>query len=517
MVTLLLANMESVRFMFYFIFVFLLVSVFLLIQNKSSQSTKYFIYSMTAFTVALFSMMFYLSKDTYYYNVVYNYFSLPASIWKLMMFSRIKRDFLILIMNASCLAVLYFSICFVFSFLPVGKIKYLKILQSIIFAVLTLEFLFYMPWVSENLYLYFYPAYLNYSEIQKINEVFHAATVFINSGIILGSVFTLIICYFNASPLRMIRLNIFAVGFCYILIMLSYLFIFGSFPMNLIKVSKLADHVTFLSVPLNLNTTINQLFPYYLIITFILIGYSLYRFTTVIHKINQQIFSLSKEIAASDTTSKVFCHYMKNELLALQWQVEMLRIEEEDAPVKQDILDRFENLYHRLDMIHKSTKTSRLFLTEVNLYEYFEEVLSRLSHEMEGFHVKLKTDDPSLHVMLDANYFEQALHNILMNALDAMRDLPKQRKNLSITISPIHNWIVLMIRDTGIGISKEDLPHIFDPFYSSQPVTKHWGVGLSLTHKIISAHEGYIEAESEPDKGTTIKILLPHLIYLNHS
>lgn len=499
--------------MFYFTFVFLFVSIFLLVQDQASQSTKYLIYTMTAFMVALFAMMFYLSKDTYYYNIVYNYFSLPPSIWKIMMSVKVNREYLILLMNFSSLSVLYFGICFAFSFRPSLKFISAGAAKAVLSVLLALEFLLYMPQLERALYLHFYPAYVTYAQVQTVVSALHTITALLNASIIAFSIFLLAVCYKNASPLRLIRLNIFAVSFCYALIMISYLFIFGPLPRVLIKVSKLAGITTFLSIPLNLNTLINQLFPYYLIITFLLIGYSLYSFTNVIHKINEQTFSLSKEIAASDTTSKVFCHYMKNELLAIQSEVELLELTEKESEAQHNIIQRCENLYNRLDSIHKSTKTSELCLTKVNLYEYIEEVLSHLSAELKSFHVELHTTLPSLSVMLDTNYFEQALHNILTNALDSMRPLPAERHHLTIMIQPLNNYAVIMIQDTGVGIPPENLHRIFEPFYSSQPVAKHWGMGLSLTHKIIAAHEGYIEADSTPDLGTTMKIMLPRLVY----
>ncbi len=502
--------------MFYFTFIFLFASIFLLIKDKESISTKYLIYIMASYTIALFSMMFYLSKDTYYYNTVYNYFSLPSSMWKIMMFSNVKRDHLIIVMNLASLSVLFFGTCFALSFQILENPKPIRITQSAIAFLLSAEFLFYLPGITRALYLKLYPEHLTYARYLKLSEYIHTVTSFLNAGIVLASIIILLFSYYKASPLRMIRLNIFAVGFCYTLVMISYLFIFGSFPRILIKVSKTAGAVTYLSIPLNRNEEIHQFFPYYLIITFLLIGYSLYCFSNVNHKIAQQTFSLSKEIAASDTTSKVFCHYMKNELLAIRSEVETLQLSGGDSISQQNVIKRCDNLYDRLDSIHKSTKSSELYLTEVNLYRYIKEILSRLSHELKGFHVDLKTEIPSLAAMLDTNYFEQALHNILTNALDAMDGLSPERKNLIISIQSMNNWAVILIRDSGIGISKENLGKIFDPFYSLAPVSKHWGMGLSLTHKIIAAHEGYIEAESQEGIGTTIKIMLPRLIYLKN-
>jgi len=502
--------------MFYFTFIFLFASIFLLIKDKESISTKYLIYIMASYTIALFSMMFYLSKDTYYYNTVYNYFSLPSSMWKIMMFSNIKRDYLIIAMNLASLSVLYFGICFALSFQILENPKPIRITQSVVAALLFAEFLFYLPGVTRAVYLKLYPKQLTYARFLELSQSIHTITSLLNACIVLISIIILLFSYYKASPLRMIRLNIFAVGFCYTLVMISYLFIFGSFPRILIKVSKIAGAVTYLSIPLNQSEGIHRFFPYYLIFTFLLIGYSLYCFSNVNNKIAQQTFSLSKQIAASDTTSKVFCHYMKNELLAIRSEVEMLRLSGEDGISQQNVMKRCDNLYERLDSIHKSTKSSELYLTEVNLYRYIEEILSHLSHELKGFHVELKTEIPSLAAMLDANYFEQALHNILTNAFDAMDGLPPERKNLVISIQSMNNWAVILIKDSGIGISKENLGKIFDPFYSSAPVAKHWGMGLSLTHKIIAAHEGYIEAESQEGIGTTIKIMLPRLICLKN-
>lgn len=502
--------------MFYFTFIFLFASIFLLLKDKDSISTKYLIYIMASYTIALYSMMFYLSKDTYYYNTVYNYFSLPPSMWKIMMFSNVKREYLIFFMNFASLCVLYFGICFAFSFQIFENPRPVLFAKISIAILLILEFLFYLPYTAKYIYLKLYPYYLTFPQFSILSERIHALTTILNTGIVLASIIILLFAYYKASPLRMIRLNIFAVGFCYTLVMVSYLFIFGTFPRLLIKVSKIADAVTYLSIPLNQNKIINQIFPFYLIITFLLIGYSLYRFSTVNYKIAQQTFSLSKEIAASDTTSKVFCHYMKNELLAIQSEVELLQVSGKDSVSQQNVIKRCENLYNRLDSIHKSTKPSELCLTKVNLYHYIEEILSHLSHELKSYHVELKTEVPSLMVMLDTNYFEQALHNIFTNALDSMNELPAERKNLIISIQPMNNWAVILIKDHGIGISKDNLGKIFDPFYSSAPVARHWGMGLSLTHKIISAHEGYIEAESQENVGTIIKIMLPRLIYLKN-
>ena len=92
-----------------------------------------------------------------------------------------------------------------------------------------------------------------------------------------------------------------------------------------------------------------------------------------------------------------------------------------------------------------------------------------------------------------------------------MEELPPERKNLTICLRCMEQWAVLEIQDTGTGIAPQNLSRIFTPFFSSQPFARHWGIGLSLTYKLIKAHEGRIEVESEYGKGTVMKVVLPCL------
>jgi CheY-like chemotaxis protein len=69
------------------------------------------------------------------------------------------------------------------------------------------------------------------------------------------------------------------------------------------------------------------------------------------------------------------------------------------------------------------------------------------------------------------------------------------------------NYVKLSIKDTGIGIAKDIMPRIFDPFYTTK--TKGHGLGLATCYSIMSRHGGWIDAESEPGKGSTFHVYLP--------
>lgn len=121
--------------------------------------------------------------------------------------------------------------------------------------------------------------------------------------------------------------------------------------------------------------------------------------------------------------------------------------------------------------------------------------------------------DPATPAFLgDANSLERALTNLLMNALN----YTPERGIITVRTCLCDMHIVIEIRDTGIGISPEDLPYIFDRFYRADKArgTAKGGLGLGLTiaQRIIEAHGGAIDVRSVPGTGSTFTIKLP-LIY----
>ena len=83
------------------------------------------------------------------------------------------------------------------------------------------------------------------------------------------------------------------------------------------------------------------------------------------------------------------------------------------------------------------------------------------------------------------------------------------RGTLTIITGRVEDTVRVLIMDDGPGIAKEDLGHLFDPFFSTKDVGRGTGLGLSICHGIISEHGGRIQAESELGKGATFIVELP--------
>lgn len=72
-----------------------------------------------------------------------------------------------------------------------------------------------------------------------------------------------------------------------------------------------------------------------------------------------------------------------------------------------------------------------------------------------------------------------------------------------------HEWLKIIVRDTGMGISPENLERVFEPFFTTRSKEGGTGLGLSVSYGIVSDHGGFIEADSEVGKGSVFTIWLP--------
>jgi signal transduction histidine kinase len=114
--------------------------------------------------------------------------------------------------------------------------------------------------------------------------------------------------------------------------------------------------------------------------------------------------------------------------------------------------------------------------------------------------------DPALPPLLgSANALQQVLLNLLTNAREAMAGGGEIR--IETGPDPEHpGRLRLMVADTGPGIPAADLPHVFEPFYTTKP--SGTGLGLALCNEIVEAHGGRLRLESRPG-ATTVTVWLP--------
>lgn len=147
-------------------------------------------------------------------------------------------------------------------------------------------------------------------------------------------------------------------------------------------------------------------------------------------------------------------------------------------------------------------------MSEMDLHDDIDVALLLLKNKIKH-NVKIKKDlADKLPVMYGySGQVGQAILNIVGNAIDAIasRDDPK----ILIRTTVIGDKVKLSIKDNGVGIKREDLDKIFDPFYTTKKIGEGTGLGLSITYGIIEKHNGSIKVESKSGVGTEFKIELP--------
>jgi two-component system NtrC family sensor kinase len=123
-----------------------------------------------------------------------------------------------------------------------------------------------------------------------------------------------------------------------------------------------------------------------------------------------------------------------------------------------------------------------------------------------GIEIETRFAEDLPEVIGDKSRLEEVFINLFINAADAMAGKGK----LTITTMLSSNHLVkIIVSDTGKGIDKEHLAHIFEPFFTTKEPGKGTGLGLSIAYGVIRKHNGSIDAESEPGKGTSFIISLP--------
>jgi signal transduction histidine kinase len=112
-------------------------------------------------------------------------------------------------------------------------------------------------------------------------------------------------------------------------------------------------------------------------------------------------------------------------------------------------------------------------------------------------------------VSIDRNQMKQVLLNLIHNALQAMPNGGELVVSTDTTTREERNWVIMSVRDSGVGISPADQNRIFEPFFTTKGDRGGTGLGLSVTYGIVTDHGGAIDIASEPNKGSTFTVWLP--------
>jgi two-component system, NtrC family, sensor kinase len=144
----------------------------------------------------------------------------------------------------------------------------------------------------------------------------------------------------------------------------------------------------------------------------------------------------------------------------------------------------------------------------IHLHEILSETLDLIAHPMKIANIGFWSDLGAKNdlILCSPNQIKQACIAVLVNSMEAVTD---SGEIMLRTLNPDNENVVIEITDNGAGISEVDLPHIFEPFFSTKEKISGIGLGLAIVHGIVQNHKGKINVKSIRGKETTVSISLP--------
>ncbi|MBI2342122.1 MAG: GHKL domain-containing protein [Deltaproteobacteria bacterium] len=236
-----------------------------------------------------------------------------------------------------------------------------------------------------------------------------------------------------------------------------------------------------------------------------------YRDITEERRLQQELIQQEK-MAAIGMLAGGVAHEINNPLGGILAFTQLIMRELKDGdPLKAD-LSEIEHAAVRckkivadlLDFSRASSGKEKQWL-DVNLL--IEKIVPFVKAELKSYNVELQLNLgknlPSVYG--DANRLQQVFLNLLTNACQAMDKGGK----LSVTTHGNNMNVNVEVKDTGCGITSDNMFKIFDPFFTTKQPGKGTGLGLSISYRIVKEHDGTIEVESEPGRGSVFTVCLP--------
>ncbi len=199
-------------------------------------------------------------------------------------------------------------------------------------------------------------------------------------------------------------------------------------------------------------------------------------------------------------------HQLKTPLTSMMVMNDLL-VDEQDENKRTEFLQTQSSQLNRMNwLIQTLLKLSKLDAgtivlkkEDVSSTELIEEAVKPFGIQFDLRNIKFKSDISDLNIRCDKNWTVEAIQNIIKNCIEHMDD----GGELSVEMVDTNIYTQLTIKDTGCGIAKEDIPHIFERFYKGKNAGKDSvGIGLALSKSIIEGEQGEITVESTEGVGT---------------
>jgi len=219
----------------------------------------------------------------------------------------------------------------------------------------------------------------------------------------------------------------------------------------------------------------------------------------------------SRRLASLGRLAAGVAHEIRNPLSSIKgfatYFKERYKDNPDDQKTSEIMIQEVDRLNRVITQLLEFARPPAIQKKPTSLQSLIQHSLKMIERQASAKEIQILSHLPSeiKEIDLDPDGINQVLLNLYLNAIEAM----EQGGTLSVSLSSEESspWVKIIVSDTGTGISKEDLEHIFDPYFTTKQTGT--GLGLAIVHKIIEAHRGEVKAESEVGRGTTVSVLLP--------
>ncbi|MBW1820598.1 MAG: PAS domain S-box protein [Deltaproteobacteria bacterium] len=230
-----------------------------------------------------------------------------------------------------------------------------------------------------------------------------------------------------------------------------------------------------------------------------------------------EVQALRREIARNQRLASIgrlaagVAHEIRNPLSSIKgfatYFKERYRENKEDQQTADIMIQEVERLNRVVGQLLEFARPINISRKPTSIAAIIEDSLRLIEREALRKNIKIETRflSPVNEGFIDPDRINQVLLNLYLNAIEAM--VNEGRLSVFLLLDEEKKWIKISIKDTGTGIKKEELAHIFDPYFTTKP--SGTGLGLAIVHNIIDAHDGKMKVESNSKKGTTVTLFLP--------
>lgn len=234
----------------------------------------------------------------------------------------------------------------------------------------------------------------------------------------------------------------------------------------------------------------------------------------ILFKDLSEVRSLRREVARSQRLASLgslaagVAHEIRNPLSSIKGFAVYFRErqeKEEEQRIAEIMIQEVDRLNRVVSQLVELARPVSVSIKPVSLCTVIENSLKLLERDAADKKIEIKTifTPEELKIGIDGDRINQVLLNLYLNAIESM----EKGGRLTVELSKDEKGAIIKVSDTGSGIGEKDLPHVFDPYFTTK--TTGTGLGLAIVHNIIEAHDGKITVESSPGEGTTFTLFLP--------